>query len=51
LVLSLLLANTQAISIRKESTRISMESKQIINDAVNDVLKITTGPVPGDVIH
>jgi hypothetical protein len=49
LVLSLLLANTQCIQINKE--RVSAESKSIINNAVNDVLKITQGPEAGDVIH
>jgi hypothetical protein len=52
LVLSLLLANSQAISIQKSKTvdRISAESKDIINNAVNDVLKITQSPVQGDSI-
>lgn len=48
LAVALLLANVNAIHVRKE--KISNESKDIINSAVNDVLKITQAPEPTDTV-
>ena len=50
LVLALFLAGTQSVRVEKESARISAESRKVIADAVNDVLKISQAPAPGDVI-
>jgi len=50
LVLSLFLAQSQAVVVRKNTDRISNESRDIINGAVNDVLHITQGPDAGDQI-
>lgn len=50
LVIALFLAGVQTARVQKESTRISAESRKVISDAVNDVLRITQAPAAGDVI-